>query len=147
MTSEIAFAKRHGSALSLLMMDFDHFKRVNDTHGHQAGDHVLKTVAAVVRRTVRVEDVVARYGGEEFAIIARSTDLSQSMILAERVRSTVEKTRIEFEGKVIPMTVSIGVASTSCCVGAVTVEQLVTIADRRLYACKAAGRNRAIGTG
>jgi two-component system cell cycle response regulator len=145
--AEIAYAKRHGTPLSLLMIDFDHFKKVNDTLGHLAGDHVLKTVAAVVKKTLRVEDVFARYGGEEFAIIARGADIEHSLPLAERVRATVERTRIVYEQATIPMTISIGIASLACCPNGGSVDELVSVADRRLYACKAAGRNRCVWEG
>jgi two-component system, cell cycle response regulator len=145
--AEIAYAKRHNAALSLLMIDFDHFKKVNDTLGHLAGDHVLKTVSAVIKRTLRVEDLFARYGGEEFTIIARGADIEHSRPLAERVRAIVEKTLIEFEGTTIPVTISVGLASLACCPRGGSGEELVSIADRRLYASKAAGRNRCVWEG
>jgi two-component system, cell cycle response regulator len=145
--AEIAYAKRHGAPLSLLMIDFDHFKNVNDTLGHLAGDHVLKTVSAIIKKTLRVEDIFSRYGGEEFTIIARGADVEHSRPLAERVRTTVEKAKIEYEGTPIPITISIGIASLACCPRAGSVEELVSVADRRLYASKAAGRNRCVWEG
>jgi diguanylate cyclase (GGDEF)-like protein len=145
--AEIAYAKRHGTALSLLMIDFDHFKKVNDTLGHLAGDHVLRTVAAVVKRTLRVEDVFSRYGGEEFTIIARGADVEHSQPLAERVRTTVQTATIEYEGTPIPVTISIGIASLACCTREGSVDEMVSIADKRLYLAKEAGRNRCVWEG
>ena len=145
--AEIAYAKRHGAVLSLLMLDFDHFKKVNDTFGHLAGDHVLRTVAALVRSSIRVEDLFARYGGEEFTIIARGADVEQSLPLAERVRLSVDKAKIEYERNPIPVTISIGIASLACCPKGGSVDEILTIADRRLYAAKAAGRNRCVWEG
>jgi two-component system, cell cycle response regulator len=145
--AEIAYAKRHGTPLSLLMLDLDHFKKVNDTFGHLAGDQVLKMVTAAVKKTLRVEDIFARYGGEEFTIIARGADVAHTLPLAERVRSIVEKAKIEYDGISIPVTISIGIASLACCTRGGSVEELVSVADRRLYACKAAGRNRYVSEG
>jgi diguanylate cyclase (GGDEF)-like protein len=82
--SELSFARRHGAPLGLLMVDLDHFKRINDVYGHQAGDVVLRVVAATIQRLMRPEDVVARYGGDEFVVIARGTTLRNAEILAER---------------------------------------------------------------
>jgi diguanylate cyclase (GGDEF)-like protein len=144
LASELAYAKRHKAPLSMLIFDLDHFKRVNDSLGHLGGDHVLRTVAALVKRTLRAEDVFARYGGEEFAIIARGTDVDQAFLFAERIRAMVEHARIDFNGTPIPITVSIGVASLVC-IGEPTADGLVAKADERLYAAKRGGRNRSVG--
>src|SRR5260370_42361082 len=96
--SELEYEKRHKTPLSMLMFDLDHFKKINDTCGHLGGDQVLRTVAALVKKTLRAEDVFARYGGEEFAVIARGIDVERSLLFAERVRTIVESARIEFNG-------------------------------------------------
>jgi two-component system, cell cycle response regulator len=140
LVGELAFAKRHDAAVSLLLIDIDHFKKVNDRHGHQAGDSVLRQLAATIRHTLRLEDVFARYGGEEFAVIARGIDLERAGAFGERLRNLVAKTSFKHEQAVIPVTLSIGIASLSDCNDA-SVDQLVRVADARLYAAKAAGRN------
>ena len=137
---ELAYAKRHKAGVSLMIIDVDHFKRVNDRHGHQAGDAVLKRLAAVIRSTLRVEDLFARYGGEEFAIIARGIDSKKALAFAERIRTLVEKTQFSHKALALPLTVSIGVASLADCRDA-SVDQLVSLADSRLYVAKASGRN------
>src|SRR5262249_33437474 len=96
--TELAYAKRHHTPLSLLMFDVDHFKNVNDTYGHLAGDYVLAKLAQLTSRTVRAEDVFARYGGEEFGVICRGVTLANAGILAERLRMMVEATSFEHEG-------------------------------------------------
>jgi diguanylate cyclase (GGDEF)-like protein len=140
LVGELAFAKRHGSPLSLLMLDLDHFKSVNDTHGHPAGDQVLQRFCHLVQSRVRSEDVVARYGGEEFAVLCRNTDEGRAAILAERLRSAVQKESFDIDGKRLAVTVSIGIA------GILenevdTPEKLVEAADAALYRAKNAGRN------
>jgi diguanylate cyclase (GGDEF)-like protein len=145
MAGEIAYAKRHKTPLSLVLFDLDHFKRVNDSHGHLAGDHVLRSVAGLVKRTLRAEDVFARYGGEEFAVIARGIDVERAYLFAERIRITVANAKIEFNRTNVPITVSVGVASLDCCGDAQGNEALVAKADERLYAAKRAGRNRSVG--
>jgi diguanylate cyclase (GGDEF)-like protein len=145
LVSEIAYAKRHKTQLSLLMFDLDHFKAINDTLGHLWGDRVLSSVAAAVKRTLRAEDIFARYGGEEFAIIARGIDVDRAYLLAERVRTVVQATKVEVEGVVRTVTISVGVASLACCGQDYNLDTLVGRADERLYAAKREGRNRAIG--
>ena len=139
--SELKFAQRHNTALSLLMLDLDHFKKVNDTLGHLAGDNVLAAIANTLLRAVRNEDVVARFGGEEIAIILRAIEIDSAYVMAERLRRLVEATKIDFDGKQLRATVSIGCAgypSTPC----KTPEQLVEAADKALYRAKHGGRNR-----
>jgi diguanylate cyclase (GGDEF)-like protein len=142
---EIAYARRHKTALSLILFDLDHFKRINDSLGHLGGDHVLRSVASLVRRTLRAEDVFARYGGEEFAIIARGIDVGRAFMFAERIRATVLGARFEFNRTNVPVTISLGVASLECCGDAQANEALVEKADERLYAAKRGGRNRTVG--
>ena len=108
--TEVAYAKRHNAHLSLVMFDVDHFKRVNDTYGHLAGDFVLVKLAKVAMSALRTEDVFARYGGEEFGVICRGVPLTNAGVLGERLRSTVEATPFEHEGKTLPVTISVGVA-------------------------------------
>jgi diguanylate cyclase (GGDEF)-like protein len=143
--AEIAFAIRHEEPLVLVMLDLDYFKRVNDTRGHLAGDYVLREVASLVRGALRVEDVLARYGGEEFAIIARGIDTRGGLVLAERIRSLIERSPIAYGRSSIRLTLCAGVASLACCDESRSVEGLVRIADERLYRAKAAGRNRSVG--
>ena len=137
---ELAFAKRHQADVSLMIIDVDHFKLVNDRHGHQAGDAALRKLAQTIRSTLRVEDVFARYGGEEFAIIARGIGTKKALAFAERIRTLIEKTKFQHKTQVVPITVSIGVASLGDCRDA-SVDQLVALADSRLYVAKASGRN------
>lgn len=143
--SELAAAQRHGRPVSLLMCDVDHFKSINDAHGHLAGDEALKMVAFVLRGAVRKEDVLARYGGEEFVIVARETPLEGAQSLAERIRRAVEKSRCAWQGQDLGVTVSIGVTVS---VGATefvagrTERELIEAADRALYLAKQGGRNR-----
>ena len=144
LASELAYAKRHVTPLSLLLFDLDHFKRVNDTFGHLGGDHVLRTIGGLVKRILRVEDVFARYGGEEFAVIARGIDVGKAYLFAERIRITVETAKIEFNALLVPVTISLGVASLACCGEGATAEAFVGKADERLYVAKGTGRNRTV---
>jgi diguanylate cyclase (GGDEF)-like protein len=141
LSTEIAYAKRHGTALSLLMFDVDHFKKINDTYGHPTGDQALIKLVESVRTKLRTEDVFCRYGGEEFVTILRTTDLDAAACAAERIRQAVEQVTLFSEGVRVRLTVSVGCASLKCTEDAAAIE-LVTIADRRLYAAKRAGRNR-----
>src|SRR4029077_18946977 len=100
--------------LSLVMIDLDHFKRINDTRGHLAGDAVLKGAAGAIAATLRAEDLLGRYGGEEFVVIARGIPLANAAQLAERLRIAVERTIISFDGHPIPVTASMGVSSLRC---------------------------------
>ena len=139
--TEWAYSVRHETPLSLVMMDLDHFKLVNDKHGHPAGDFVLKGFADLVAETIRTEDVVCRYGGEEFAVICREFPLPSAQIMADRIRRSVGKHDFTWQKTRIPVTVSAGVAGVPH--GAIsTVEQLVETTDKALYAAKDGGRNR-----
>jgi diguanylate cyclase (GGDEF)-like protein len=142
--SEIAFARRHKRPLSVVLLDLDFFKQINDRRGHHAGDEVLRTVAATIRGQLRTEDVFARYGGEEFAVLLRDTALAEAVLVAERLRQRIARATISVEGEDVSVTVSGGCSSLSCCVG-MTPEELVGVADRRLYRAKRAGRNRIVG--
>ena len=140
--SELKFAQRHETSLSLLMLDIDHFKKVNDTHGHLAGDAVLASLAAVLTRAVRNEDVVARFGGEEFAIILRAIGIEPALQMGERLRRSVELSVAHCAAGDLKTTVSVGVAGFPS-TPAQTPEQLVEAADQALYRAKREGRNRA----
>ncbi|HEY5950660.1 MAG TPA: GGDEF domain-containing protein [Kofleriaceae bacterium] len=140
--SELKFAQRHTTALSLLMLDLDHFKKINDTMGHLAGDTVLASIANVLLKAVRNEDVVARFGGEEFAIILRAIEIDSAQLMAERLRKLVESTTIALEGgKQMRATVSIGLAAYPA-IPCKTLQELVDAADKALYRAKHDGRNR-----
>jgi two-component system, cell cycle response regulator len=138
--SELKFAHRHETAVSILMLDLDHFKRVNDTYGHLAGDAVLAHVSAALIKAVRNEDVVARFGGEEIVIILRSISLELALMLGERLRRLVENSQVKYQDSTIDVTVSVGVAGFPS-THAETVAQLVEAADKALYRAKHAGRN------
>lgn len=139
---EFSYAKRHGTELSLVIFDLDHFKRINDTFGHVTGDHVLIEVSALVQQMLRQEDVFARYGGEEFVIILRGISLDHAGALAERIRAAVEAKVITSSGQRVPVTTSVGVS----CLDPSLAEpvDLVERADAALYQAKQSGRNRVL---
>jgi diguanylate cyclase len=138
---EMSRSRRYGRVLSLVVFDIDHFKRINDVHGHVAGDAVLRQVAGVVAANVRRDDTVARTGGEEFAILLPEIGYQNAAGVAEKLRAAVEATPCRFEDNVFPVTASFGVASFhgESHVGAA---DLYRFADERLYAAKRSGRNR-----
>lgn len=141
LASEFSYARRHNSALSLVIFDIDHFKAVNDTHGHLAGDHILSALASVVTPAIRGEDVFARYGGEEFAILSRSAESPAAVALGQRLRKTVEESTFVSDGKPLRVTISVGVA-TLAHVDAQSADDLIAAADDALYRAKDNGRNR-----
>jgi diguanylate cyclase (GGDEF)-like protein len=144
--AEIASALRQGGDLSLLMLDVDFFKRVNDTFGHQSGDLALKHLTGILVRSTRAEDLVARYGGEEFAVVARGIDLQRGWAFGERLRQLVEALPVPLPDQPLSITVSIGVASLASCAIKDRVS-LFAAADARLYLAKQGGRNRVVATG
>ncbi len=140
LVDELARHQRYGNDLSLLLMDLDHFKRINDTHGHQAGDLVLKEVGVLLNETLRSTDFAARYGGEEFAVILPHTDEENAWNLADRLREKIARKRFVSGGVAFQVTASIGVASLSP--GSLSRKvDLVRQADQALYLAKASGRN------
>jgi diguanylate cyclase (GGDEF)-like protein len=140
--AEVAYAQRHGTKVALLLADIDHFKTINDTHGHAAGDEVLRSVAREIGRSLRVEDVLARYGGEEFAILARAATRLDAFRLAERIKEAVGGLRVAVgDGAVASVTLSIGVARLSELSDTCTAAELLRLADERLYKAKKAGRD------
>ena len=143
LTSEILRSRRYRSPLSLVMMDVDYFKSVNDTFGHQEGDDVLIGVAAIIKNLCRSQDVAARYGGEEFLLILPETNGSGAQIIAERVREEVESHRFNHEGKVHSVTISCGIAEIDNEKNQ-DVAGLIGVADAALYQAKESGRNRTI---
>ena len=136
-------AERYHRPLSLFMMDIDHFKKVNDTHGHQAGDTVLVTVASSLLCSLRKQDVVARYGGEEFAVILPETEKQNALTVAERCRGMVASMETDIGSSRLNVTVSVGVAALSD-EGITSTEKLLGAADRALYEAKRGGRNRVV---
>jgi two-component system, cell cycle response regulator len=145
--SELAAARRHRRSLSLLLCDVDHFKSINDEHGHLAGDETLKMIGVVLRGAVRKEDVLARYGGEEFVVIGRETALGGAQALGERIRRAVEQSRCTWQGHDLRVTVSVGATvspGTREVVPGRTERELIQTADRALYLAKQAGRNRVV---
>jgi two-component system cell cycle response regulator len=146
LASELSFVTRHpGALLAVVLADIDHFKKINDTYGHLVGDEVLKATANAMRGAIRTEDILARYGGEEFVVVARGVDVRSAMQLAERLRIVAERNQVEAEGTKIGRTISAGVATLECCGPDATIEQLLGLADERLYKAKESGRNRVVG--
>lgn len=141
---EFAWHRRHKFPLSLIFIDIDHFKQVNDVYGHLIGDAVLRDVAVCCERATRTEDVFARYGGEEFACLLRKTTAAGATIIAERMRCAVEEHIFEFDSGTEPnrtnVTISAGVAQIE--EGMTEPQALLATADRRLYEAKRSGRNR-----
>jgi len=130
---------RYNSPFSILMLDIDFFKKVNDTYGHLAGDLILKEVSQIIKYLVRDSDVCGRFGGEEFLILTPNTKLTGALKLAKRIKKEIESKNFEFEGKNIKVTVSIGITSAS---KTDSVYSLIERADIALYDAKEKGRNR-----
>ncbi|WP_439624432.1 diguanylate cyclase [Gemmata sp.] len=141
---EVVRSQRHNRPLSVLMIDIDRFKSVNDTFGHLCGDFVLRELADVVRTTMRKEDLFARYGGEEFAVVLVEASRDEAVTAAERIRAAVAAHQFRFEANPINLTISIGVAATSGDLG-MTSANLLRQADENLYTAKRSGRDRVIG--
>ena len=137
---EIELAKRQGTPLSIILLDADHFKQINDTHGHSHGDEVLKTLAQIARQTIRQSDVLYRFGGEEFLVLLGQTDTSGATHLADRIREHVEALDT-INGKHSEVTVSLGVTTLNANDDSQT---LFDRADKALYQAKHAGRNRTV---
>jgi len=138
---EFSRSLRHGSPLSVVMADIDHFKDFNDTFGHDAGDEVLKMVAAALESNLRAEDMVCRYGGEEFLLMLTGAGMVDAGISAERIRRAVETTELRWANKRLSVTLSMG-AATYPIARASVCEELITQADAALYAAKSFGRNQ-----
>lgn len=131
--------KNNLKRLTIQILDIDHFKKINDTYGHPCGDYVLAEMIKVVKSQVRKTDMVCRYGGEEFAILSKNTSKNEGLEIAERICESIRNTKFIYEGQVIPVTVSIGVAAQRKPQEAKT---LFDIADKALYRAKRSGRNQ-----
>lgn len=138
--AELLRARRYDRPVALVMLDADHFKRVNDTAGHQAGDEVLKQIVREARHVLRGSDMVGRIGGEEFALLLPSTTPQEALDIAERLRSAVEAVVHDIAGQTLRVTISLGIASLDATTD--NLEDLLAAADEALYAAKGAGRNR-----
>ena len=138
---EVARAHRAGSSLAVAMIDLDHFKSINDTHGHPAGDEVLRVAVRRCLGTIRPYDCFARHGGEEFLLLLPGCDARTGKLAAERVREAIRKETVPFGQELIPITCSIGVAALGNG-DALTASEVVALADQALYRAKRGGRNR-----
>lgn len=141
---EFSYILRNEGLMSIIVCDLDHFKLVNDTHGHLAGDFVLKKVAQHLTQNTRRHDIVARFGGEEFVIFLRDCDHKQAFILAEHLRQGIDRLKLMFNNKSIPITISMGIGTVDNDTRAQfkTIENLLAKADEKLYEAKTQGRNR-----
>ncbi len=142
MAEEFVRSSRHPEPFSLLLIDVDHFKKVNDTYGHPAGDAVLKAIAGILTRQIRKADWVARYGGEEFAVLLVRADSGQALQMAERIRKAVDEAPMRAQNQTLHVTISIGIASYP--EDATLREEMIARTDQALYAAKRDGRNRAL---
>ena len=140
---EMGRCHRYGRPLTLMMFDIDFFKKINDVHGHLAGDYVLRELSQTLKRLVRKEQCFARYGGEEFAVVIPEDGGDKARIFAEKIRHTIEAKQFAFENQEIPVTVSLGVADMTP--DMVEPLQFIKIADANLYKAKKTGRNRVVG--
>jgi diguanylate cyclase (GGDEF)-like protein len=143
--AECAYCRRSYNPLALLMIDVDHFKSINDTYGHLAGDHVLTGIGELLKEAVRVEDLVGRYGGEEFAVLLRGAPAEPAHMVADRIRRTIADQVFLWKGDRMLVTVSVGMASfelDKCD----SPTELIAVADERLYRAKDAGRNRVVAS-
>lgn len=144
---EVALSKRYKLPLTFMLLDVDHFKRINDTYGHKVGDEVLTNLSRVVLEVVRDSDIVARYGGEEIAIITPNTTKQEAELLGERLRGVVEKTTVSVISttqEVVQVTISIGICSLSAVI--TDKEALLEETDQALYLAKKYGRNRVVAS-
>ncbi len=143
--AEVAYADRHHVRVGLVLFDLDHFKKINDSHGHVAGDAVLRNVGLTVAHLLRVDDVFARYGGEEFAVLARGVGAESGLRLAERIRAAVAASSVSWESSELRVTLSAGAAILGE-QGTRDARGLIELADVRLYRAKESGRNRVVAT-
>lgn len=142
LTREFNRVVRNGGALSVLFIDLDYFKNVNDTYGHPAGDYVLVEVAQRIKEAVRTTDYLARYGGEEFAVVLSDTGMNGGINVANRIRERIAEAPFVFEGQTIAMTASLGLSEYRETVE--TPESLLAESDEALYSAKQSGRNRVV---
>jgi len=145
LSSEVAYAARHETPLSVILLDIDFFKKVNDTQGHLGGDAALVHLTNVFAKGLRTEDLLSRYGGEEFVILLRGTPVERAFAVADRLRVSLETQPVVHGDASFRVTASFGCASLTCCAAALP-EVLLETADRRLYRAKDTGRNRVISS-
>ncbi len=138
--SHFKLSKNYGRPLSLIIFDLDHFKKVNDVYGHNAGDFILKGCAQLAKQTIRKTDMIARFGGEEFVIILPDTEKKQAVEMAERVRSKIGNSPFKIDGKLIKQTISAGVSLLTDRFK--NPKELIEDADHKLYQAKKTGRNK-----
>ena len=138
--TEFNSSRRYDTPLTLIYFDLDYFKKVNDTHGHNAGDYILLEVAKIVKKTIRKEDIFCRFGGEEFIVLMPNTDARTAYESAERIRSAVEAFDFDFQGTGIKQTISLGISQLNPSMR--TPKDLLDDADRKLYQSKQNGRNQ-----
>lgn len=137
---EFTRCRRYGSACSLMMFDIDHFKKVNDTHGHIAGDRVIQQTAEILKTLARSTDIIGRYGGEEYCVVLVDTPADEAKLMAERLRASIESSRVGYEDKEIQYTISLGISAFSETLN--DHKQWIEEADQALYQSKRAGRNQ-----
>jgi diguanylate cyclase (GGDEF)-like protein len=138
--SELSLSRRSGRPLSCILLDLDHFKKLNDRYGHPFGDEVLRSVGKLLIDSCRDEDIACRYGGEEFVILTPNVPAQGAVELAERLRAAIESMILSHRGKAVPVTCSMGVSD----VGHTPPPTIVELADEALYAAKHGGRNRVV---
>lgn len=142
LAEEFSRAGRYSAPLALIMFDLDHFKSVNDTHGHLGGDAVLVQMASIIKGALRDSDIAGRYGGEEFCVVLPNTSAEGAKVVAERLRNAIQATPVVYENLQIPVTASLGIAEFSLKLK--DVEELIANADAALYEAKESGRNRVV---
>lgn len=140
LNQEFERVKRYESIFTFIMIDIDYFKKVNDTHGHLAGDCVLRNAAEIMKKSLRLSDTVGRIGGEEFAILLPETEIEYGAEIAERLRKKIDESELEFECKTLKLTISAGISDSDT--GDATVDAVLNRADMALYRAKEDGRNR-----
>ncbi|MEY4547710.1 MAG: hypothetical protein RL685_3905 [Pseudomonadota bacterium] len=145
LSTEVAYGARHDTQLSIILLDIDFFKKVNDTYGHLGGDAALVHLTNVFAKGLRTEDLLSRYGGEEFVILLRGTTVERAAAVADRLRASLESQPVVHGETTFRVTASFGCASLTCCKSAAC-DVLLETADRRLYRAKEAGRNRVIAS-
>ena len=141
---EVRRAQRYGVSFSIMIFDIDFFKRINDTHGHQSGDLVLKAISEKATVMIRSADLLARYGGEEFVVVMPQTGAQGAATIAERLREAIEGMDIPVDGQIVKITVSVGVATYAPQSGKLSIEEFIDKADKALYDAKESGRNRVV---
>lgn len=140
LNQEFERVKRYESIFTFIMIDIDYFKRINDTHGHLAGDCVLRNAADIMKKSLRLSDTVGRIGGEEFAILLPETEIEYGVEIAERLRKKIDESELDFECKSLKLTISAGISDSDS--GDLTVDAVLNRADMALYSAKEDGRNR-----